>query len=153
LARRQYNVPYEREDFAAYLAGNPRSPWEAPWWAAWLNQIAEMTAAGKTIARVRIIEDPPTPYQRWELSATAAYRQVGEDIRWLPRATAHTIGLPLEYDWWLLDEEQLLTMRYNDADEVAERTLITDPGEIARHCAWRDLAISHAHPAEQIAGR
>jgi hypothetical protein len=41
-------------------------------------------------------------------------------------------------------------MEFNDADEVAKRTLVTDPGEVARHRAWRDLAVSHAHPAGHI---
>ena len=149
-ARRAYNIPYEREDFARFRAGNPRPPRDAPWWAAWLDQIASLTAAGKTIARVRVLDDPPTDYQRWELSATAEYVQAGEDIQWLPREVARDIGIPFGYDWWLLDDRHLIIMEFNDADEVAKRTLVTDPGEVARHRAWRDLAVSHAHPAGHV---
>ena len=147
--RRQYNVPYERDDLARWKLDGSKP--RGAWWAAWRQQIAGLTAAGVTIVRVRLIDDPPTPYQRWELALTADYTAAGEVILWLPRAVAREIGLPLGYDWWLLDNEQLMIMKFNDADEVAERILVTEPDEVARHRAWRDLAISHAHPAEQIA--
>jgi hypothetical protein len=149
--RRAYNVPYEQDDFARFLRGDNDPPTGA-WWTGWLDQIDQLTHhEGKTIGRVRVVDDPPTDYQRWELSLTPWNIHAGEDIRWLPRSVAHDIGLPTGYDWWLLDDRQLIVLEFNDADEVATRTLVTDPGIIARHRAWRDLAIAQAHSAGSLA--
>jgi hypothetical protein len=148
--RRYYALDYERHDFELFVAGRPRPPEQLEWWRPWLEQIARLTAEGKTISRVRIVDDPPTDYQRWEMWATDTHAAAGERIAYLDRAAAISKGLPMEYDWWLLDEARLLIIRHNTAGEVVSRTLNTDPGDVARHCAWRDLAVSHAHPAGHV---
>jgi hypothetical protein len=147
-AQRRYAISYEADDLA-WWAADGSAP-RGAWWPEWLQQITRLTRAGSTIARVRVLDEPPTTYQRWELFLTPQNIAAGEDIRLLARATARDLGLP-EYDWWLLDGGRLIIIAYNDAGEVATRTLVTDPGEIDRHSAWRDLAVSHAHPAERYA--
>ena len=147
-AQRRYTISYERADLARWVADGS-SP-QGAWWSEWLGDITRLTREEHSkIARVRVLDDPPTTYQRWELFLTPQNIAAGEDIRWLSRATARDLGMP-GYDWWLIDG-QLIVITYNDAGEVATRTLVTEPDEIDRHCAWRDLAVSHAQPAEQLA--
>jgi hypothetical protein len=148
--RDQYALGYERVEFERFLAGSPRAPSEVDWWQPWLEQITRLTREGKHISRVRVLAEPPTTYQRWELWAAPWHAQAGEDIRWLHRAAAGQIGLPLDHDWWLLDDERLVIMRHTSAGEVAGKWLITGPGIIAPYLQWRDLAVRNATAAGEI---
>ena len=49
-----------------FLAGDPQPPDEVPEFRAWAAQIRALTDQGKRIERVRVHDDPPTDYQRWE---------------------------------------------------------------------------------------
>jgi hypothetical protein len=69
----------------------------------------------------------------------------------MPRSIAERIGLPPDHDWWLLDDEQLIVIRYTDAYEIASKELITDPGVVVPYLRWRDLAVRNATPAGDIA--
>jgi len=149
--RDAYALGYERDDFQRFLDGRPTPPSLVGWWQPWLEQIACFTREGKTIARVRVLAEPPTDYQRWEIWAALWHAQAGEDIRYMPRSTAKRIGLPLDHDWWLLDDERLIVMRYTDANEIADKELITDPGTVAPYRTWRDLAVRNATLAGEIA--
>jgi hypothetical protein len=149
--RDAYALGYEREDFERFLAGSPVPPPDVDWWRPWLEQIARFVAEGKQIARVRLLAEPPSDYQRWELWAAPWHAQAGEQIRYMTRSRAEQLGLLLEYDWWLLDNERLIIIRYNELGEIAEKTLTTDPGTVARHREWRDLAVRNATSAEEIA--
>jgi hypothetical protein len=112
--------------------------------------ISEVTRQGRKIGRVRVLAEPPTDYQRSEIWADPWHARAGEQIRYLPRSRAEQIGLPLDHDWWLLDDERLIDMRFNDAGEITGKALITDPGIVAPYCEWRDLAVRNATPAEQV---
>jgi hypothetical protein len=149
--RDAYALGYERADFEAFLAGNPVPPPEVGWWRPWLEQVAALTRDGRLIGRVRLVADPPTPYQQWELWAARWHAQAGEDIRYLPRLRAEAVGLPADEDWWLLDDERLIICRFTDTGEIESKTLITDAGIVATHRQWRDLAVRNATPAEEIA--
>ena len=148
--RQEYALGYERADFARFLAGTPVPPPETGWWRPWLEQVARLTREGKTVSRVRILDEPPTDYQRWMLWAGPWYAAAGEDIRYLARSTAGRIGLPLDHDWWLLDGERVMVIRYTGANEIAGKWLITDPGGTAPYLTWRDLAVRDATAAEHI---
>lgn len=149
--RDTYALGYERADFEAFLAGSPTPPQELDWWRPWLEQIARLTREGKRIGRVRIVAEPPSNYQRWELWAAKWHARAGEQIGYMPRSKAEQIGLPLVHDWWLLDDERLIIMKFTDPGEIAGKSLITDPGIIAPYRMWRDLAVREATPAEAIA--
>lgn len=144
-----YALDYERADFEAFLHGTPLSP-DAGWFREWLDLVTAHTGAGQTMARVRILAEPPTDYQRWLVSGTPWYNQASEDIRYMPRSRAVALGLPLNADWWLLDDQRLILMRFDGAGEVTSMELVTEPGAIARHQQWRDLAVRNATAAEEI---
>lgn len=145
-----YALSYERDDFDRFLAGSPVPPPEVDWWHPWLDRMAVMTREGKTVSRVRVLTEPPSDYQRWELWAAPWHAEAGERIRYMPHSRAERLGLPLDHDWWLLDNERLIVMHHTPAGEIESNELITDPGIIARYREWRELAVRNAIPAEQV---
>ena len=142
-----YALNSEQADFERFLAGTPGPP---PW-QAWLDQVTSQTAQGMTVARVRVLAEPPTDYQRWMLWAQPWYSRAREEIRYMPRSRAAALGLPLEVDWWLLDEEQVVLMYFGDAGEIIGKVLVTEPGVVARYRQWRDLAVRNSSTAEEVA--
>ena len=146
-----YALGYEQGDFDRFLAGERIPPPDLDWWRPWLEQVSQQAREGKTMARVRVVNEPPTDYQRWMRWSARWNVQAGEDIRYMPRSRAVRIGLPLDYDWWLLDDERLIVMRYTSTGEIDHKEVSTDPGMIARQQGWRDLAVRNATSAEEIA--
>lgn len=143
-AQGAYALSYEEAYFEAFRAGSPVPPPEIGWWRDWLAQVADLVRQGRTVARVRVLREPPTDYQRWMMWAGPWYGQAGEEIRYLTRSDAASLAIPLETDWWLIDDERLILMHFSDAGEIAGKELITDAGIVARHRAWRDVAIRRA---------
>lgn len=144
-----YAEPSEHDTVAKFLAGDPEPPTEVPGLAAWFKQVTELTQQGKQIERVRVHEDPPTDYQRWERWIGRWNVEAGETIRYLTRARAHEIGLlPAagNVDWWLLDSSRLIMVRFDEVGHRISNELVTDPATVVQACAWRDLAVHHAAP-------
>ena len=144
-----YAIGEEHADYVKVLAGVPRMPDQVGWWKQYLDGVAAQARQGKTRSRVRILADPPTSYQRWMLWADPWYAAAGEDIRYLLRRKAHEVGLP-DSDWWLLDGERAIILTFDDDGHVEQRTLVSEPGLIARYRLWRDLAIRFSVPAAQV---
>lgn len=139
-----YTEPDEHGMVQRFLDGNPQNPTESPGLAAWFAQVAAQTAAGKTMRRVRVHDDPPTGYQRWLRWLDHWNTQAGERIDYLTRAQAEQIGLlPAAgpADWWLLDDARLIVMHFDSAHRRIRNYLETDPRIVAQACAWRDLAV------------
>jgi hypothetical protein len=141
--------PAEGEALAGFLAGRPRPPSDFPEWRSWLDQVREWTDQGKTLARVRIIDSPPTDYQKWSLWCASWHREAGEDIRYLTRETADALGIP-RGDWQMFDRLRVVLMRFTPAGEIAGKTLVIDSAEIRRYQQWRVLAMRHAKAAEAV---
>jgi hypothetical protein len=149
--RSHYALGYEQSDFEEFLAGRPAEPPDVYWWRPWLKEIKRLASEGKTISRVRILDEPPSDYQRWEMWAARWHAEAGERIGYLTRSFARRINLPLPHDWWLLDDERVIVMRFNDDGTLQERITVTDRTLVARYIEWRDLAVRIATPAEAIA--
>jgi hypothetical protein len=132
-----------------FLAGDPQPPDDVPEFRAWAAQIRALTDQGKRIERVRVHDVPPTDYQRWERWAGQQTTAAGEVIRYMSRQRAHEVGLLPEAgqdDWWLLDDDRLITMRFENNGQLMESHLVTDPDRVARACEWWDLAVRHSTP-------
>ena len=112
--------------------------------------MSRFTHEGKTVSRVRVLDEPPTDYQRWLLWADPWHAAAGEDIRYIPRSRAVRVGLPLAHDWWLLDDTRVITMRFTPDGEVDGKMLITDPELVAKYRAWHSIAVRNAIPAESV---
>ncbi|GAA5171969.1 hypothetical protein GCM10023321_71170 [Pseudonocardia eucalypti] len=142
--RGRYDVAYETPEREAFLAGE-RSPERPERFDDWDLNLRERTAAGARFERVRVMEDPLTPYNRFMIWSNAQNSRNGEDIRYLDRNRANELNLP-DHDFWVFDSTQLVLMRFTKDDRSLGHDLITDPGLIARHEAWIDLAMAHATP-------
>jgi len=142
---------YEREEFAQFLAGHPREPEDIDWWRPWLDRVRQFTRDGKTVSRVRVLAEPRTDYQRWLLWANHAHDSAGEDIRYMTRRVARGAGLPLDWDWWMLDDDRVILMQAAQDGYPGGKVLITDPAEVAKYRDWRDRALAFAGPAGYFA--
>lgn len=146
-----YSEPSEHATVARFLAGEPEPPTEVAGLQAWFEQIRRLAAEGRRVERVRVHEDPPTDYQRWERWIGAWNVEAGETIRYMTRARAYEVGLlPAAgtEDWWLLDENKLVVMRFDDQGNRIHNELVTDPARVLQACEWRDLAVHHSAPDE-----
>jgi hypothetical protein len=145
--QREYWEPDEEATIKRFLAGDPQPPTEVPYLVAWFDQVARQVSEGKRIGRVRVVDEPPTPQQRWERWIDRWNTEAGEVIRYLPRSRAHEVGLlPAAGpdDWWLLDSSRLMVMRFDDAGKRYENELIDDPERLVQACIWRDLAVHYS---------
>lgn len=141
-----YDEPMERDTFARFQAGNPQPPTEVEGLRAWFEQVHYLTGHGRRIKRVRVHDEPPTDYQRWERWVQTWNDAAGETIRYLTRRQAHDIGLlPAagNIDWWLLDDERLIRMTFNDRHYRTRTELTDDPNLVKQAQTWRDLAVRH----------
>lgn len=109
----------------------------------WRGYIRELQQQGVPFQRVRMISDPPTEYERWSLDVTDWNLSLGEDIRWITRQAADELDLP-EYDFYLIDNDRVAVLLFDEDKALTGLELIDDPTEIERHRQWRDLAWQHA---------
>jgi len=94
-----YTVPSEQPRIQAFRDGLPR-PVRSVRTDPWLRRIAVTTAAGKLWSRVRVIDDPPTEYQRYQIPGYVESQAAGDEILIVRRG--RVTGLP-ERDFWLFD--------------------------------------------------
>lgn len=145
--QRSYAVPHEAPQFAAFLAGDPQPGPDDPDLRYWYERVAEHAAQGGRMERVRVQEDPPTDYQRFERWLDQWNIAAGEVMRYMTRQRAHEIGLlPAagNADWWLLDSARLIVMRFGDTGHLITSELVTEPSAVRQACMWRDLAVHHS---------
>jgi uncharacterized protein DUF6879 len=146
-----YVLGAERQYLERFLAGSPVPPPDVDWHQGWLEQVATLTRQGKHVSRVRVLDEPPTGYQRWLLWADPWHAEAGEDIRYIPRSRAERVKLPLDHDWWLLDGIRVIVTRFAESGEIAGKELVTDPVTLTHYRLWQAIAIRDATPAGQIA--
>ncbi|MEU6486320.1 DUF6879 family protein [Streptomyces sp. NPDC046887] len=115
----------------------------------WCRNVRRQTAAGKRIERVRLVDTPLTPEQRYLLAGAKANNAAGEDIRTLRRDEADRLGLGSE-DFWLFDACRALVLHFDKADEYLGAELVTDPARVVRFCRLRDAAWHFANPREAL---
>lgn len=142
-----YYEPAEQATVDRFFAGDPQDPTEVDSLKAWYALVSRLTAGGVVVARVRVQEDPPNRYQRWERWITPWNIAAGEDMRYLTEVDAHTIGLLPSAggaDWWLLDGSRLILMEFDTEGRRVRSTLITDPERIAQAKMWWQLAYTHS---------
>ncbi|MEQ4208282.1 DUF6879 family protein [Actinopolymorpha sp. B9G3] len=138
--RTSYGSSEEDDAFPRFLAGeDPGLDWFEPW----LDLMREQTGHGKRVERVRLIDDPPSDYLRFELWGTPHNLAAGEDIRYLDRRKAPELDLPT-HDYWLFDSRLVARLEFGQQDRFLGVTLDETPSIVVRHCYWRDAAWHHA---------
>lgn len=113
----------------------------------WMMLIRDLTAAGKSCRRARIISEPVTDYIRYEWAGTGSNIDAGEQIKWLPRRLASAIALPGN-DFWLFDDATVVFTVFTGEGDVLENQLVTDTSVVqlchsAFEAVW-SLAIPHS---------
>ncbi|MGP3987937.1 DUF6879 family protein [Streptomyces sp. 3N207] len=146
--RREYGVPHESEDFQRFLRGEP-TPHDID--RPWLVTMRALRQQGKSVARVRVLDEPPTDYQRWLLEDVLDSVDAGEDIRYLARSEADNLAVSMQ-DFWLFDSHTIGVFHYNGNASLGME-LRQDPGEVAAACHIRELAEPRARPAAEVVRR
>jgi hypothetical protein len=142
-----YFIGYEHQQFDDFLAGHPEPPTANPDLRDWMDQVARQVSEGKTIGRVRIVDEPITDYQRWMRWMDRWNREAGETIDYLTRDRACQVKLlPAagKQDWWLFDDERLMVMYFDEKWFRSKVELVVDEPEVAKAREFRDLAIRAA---------
>ncbi|MBO2448423.1 hypothetical protein J4573_15075 [Actinomadura barringtoniae] len=98
--RDYYRSDLEDEVVRRFVAGEPD---DMAWSKPWLDMIRARTEEGKLFRRVRVVTVPLSEYQRCGVMRVAPHNiEAGEDIRYLDRAQATDLDLPV-FDYWLFD--------------------------------------------------
>jgi hypothetical protein len=121
----------EARRIAAWRARQPR-PERSVRTSPWLARIAVTTATGgKTWTRVRIVDDPLTDYQRYQLQSYVEGQAAGERILLARRSAVADVGP----DVWLFDAATdhafALVMRYDAAGRWLGFEHLTEPATVA----------------------
>jgi len=121
---------YEGERLDAFCAGRAL-PLRTVATDPWLARIATTTLAGKRWLRVRVVDEPLTDYQRFELAVYPETQAVGEQIRVLPRSAVTSDGP----DFWLFDGDtpaaRAVLMSYDPAGQWLGAELADDAVTLA----------------------
>lgn len=140
----RYTVDSDQENVERYLAGAPKPSWAVG--DQWMEQLARERAEGKRRYRVHVLESPLSGYLRYECEWGYAYtNQAGEEIYILDLAETPRPGGLISEDFWLLDGEHVLVMRYDSEG----RLLGGEPlaaADSPRYRRCRDVALAHAQP-------
>ncbi|MGW0417505.1 DUF6879 family protein [Streptomyces sp. NPDC003015] len=146
--RERYAEDEQTDTYRQFTAGE-HVTWDLD--DAWCTNRREQSAAGKRFERVRILDEPPTPGQRYLLDNARRNSAVGEDIRVLTRSQAEELQLPRE-DFWIFDARVVALLHFDDADVMTGVELITNPVEVLRYAQAREAAWHHAVPYGQFGG-
>lgn len=136
---------YEGGRLEAFLARRPL-PERTILTDPWLARIARTTLAGKTWSRVRVVDEPLTAYESFELEVFKETQALGEHIRVARRSEVGDSGS----DFWLFDADtptaRAVVMDYDEqggwlgARLVEDRTAVA--GLTARLRAVEDVSVA-----------
>jgi hypothetical protein len=140
-ARERYNEAEEVEPLRRFLAGEPDYAWNEEWAA----MIRRRTAQGQRMSRVRVVAEPHSDYTRFGIDLARVNVAAGEDIRYLPRASAADLDLPDE-DFWLIDSNRVAVLRFGEDDVLLGAQIATEPAAVNQYRHWRETAWDAAMP-------
>jgi hypothetical protein len=114
----------------------------------WCERVRRRVADGCRVQRVHVVTEPLTEYMRFELASYAPNVAAGEDVRILavPQGTAWPHDVPQQEDFWLIDSRQLWSMRYAPNGHWLGVQPSTDPQQIVRARAVREVAVARSRP-------
>ncbi|MEV6544381.1 DUF6879 family protein [Streptomyces sp. NPDC051665] len=144
--RRRFASDEQTPEWRQFTAGQPIE-WDYD--DAWCRNVRAQTDAGKRFERVRLVDSPATPGQRFLRSNAVRNCAVGEDIRNLSRSEADRLHLPTE-DFWIFDSRLVARLLFDQDDNLTSAELITEPAAVGRYCQARDAAWHYAVPYEDF---
>ncbi len=135
----------EEERLTAFHEGRPR-PLRTVLTDPWLARIARTSVAGKEWVRVRVVDEPLTPYQRYEMAGYRESQAVGEQVSVVRRSAAGVTGR----DFWLFDADTpdgfAVLMHYDHEGHWEGAEGVAEPAVIAGLVAELDGAARAAMP-------
>lgn len=143
--RRRYASDEATGTYAEFLETGAVS-WDFGTW--YCRTIRSQIAAGKTVSRVRVVDNPPTAGQRYLMVNAERNAELGEDIQNLWREEAVQLG---DQDFWIFDSRLVALLNFDADDNLVNVELITEPAEVVRYSTLRDAALHDASPYERFA--
>lgn len=121
----------EERRIEAWKAGQPR-PERSVRTSPWMARIATSTViGGKAWSRLRVVDEPLTEYQRYQLDSYRESQTVGEEIRLVRRAE---LGWPVLSDFWLFDagtvDAYAALMHYGEEGQFEGAELVSAGDEL-----------------------
>jgi hypothetical protein len=106
----------------------------------WLARIAITTLiGGRRWSRFRVMDDPLTDYQHYQLASYRESQAVGERVQIARRPDIGDAGP----DFWLFDERLVVLMHYRTDGRLDRRELRDEPAVVA-DCSQRLTALAAA---------
>ncbi|WP_434740572.1 DUF6879 family protein [Micromonospora sp. SH-82] len=146
----RYDVSYEQDEFARFLAGETRG--EFPGIAAWCDTVRAAVSVGKRMHRVHVVTEPLSDYVRFECGWAYEHTvEAGEDVRLIVLTGRDWPADLPHHDYWLFDSSQLVAMHYDEEGRFVSGEVTTDPEKIVQANRWRDAAVSVSIPYRRYA--
>lgn len=139
--RDRYSVPAEQERVRRFLTGDPDEDYLLGA-HSWGDMTRMAAADGRPFSRVRVVSVPLGDYSRYALWSAQGNLRADEEIRYLDRDQAAAIGLPVRppHDAWLLDDERVAVLRFDEEDRLLGAELLDEEAVVEKHQRWRDIA-------------
>lgn len=104
----------EWDSFQKFINGEAVSPY--PELAEWNEQISEWRKQGKTIERIRLLENPLSEYLKYEIfEAYVPGTIVGQKINFVsPKQLEKVVGKKKLKDFWIFDDKYVFEMDYDE---------------------------------------
>lgn len=147
---RAYNVEAEKPKIAQFLAGAPEPDMTRMRWLEWY---ADEASRGLQRQRLRVLRPPLGDYERFECEWGYVYNvPAGEDVRVLELAPddareAAELANSTE-DFYLVDEEFLVPMYYDETGAPIGWDVITEPETVERYNRIVAALVAEAVPFE-----
>jgi hypothetical protein len=160
--RESYNVDAEAERIAAFHNGTPR-PERSIRTNPWLARIARTTVAGARWRRLRVLDEPLTDYQRYQVlgGSYAESQTAGDETLIILRSVAapwlrFAGGARKVGDGWVFDlgepTEAVVALDYTDEGRPIGPRIVDDPAERAAMLSVASELVLDATPlAEYLA--
>jgi hypothetical protein len=143
---RSYNMPEEAEMLAAFKRGEKvQLPEDHPW----PPLVKRQCSSGKIMQRARVVDQPPTEYQRFELSLYPRSVEAGEQIHVYERGSIPEIFL-YEVDFWLFDNHTVYILNY---DTDGQFLGFEQAFDMVTYRRIRDLALERSIPLADFTAR
>lgn len=120
-----YNVPGTQEGLDRYLAGVPEPDMEKK--ESWLAELRDQAARGLYYNKVWALKTPLIDRTRYACEWGYAYNvQAGQDVRIFDRTAQTWPEGALDHDFYLIDDEEVLRMNYDDEGHFVGAEVLPD---------------------------
>lgn len=153
-----YSDPDEDEQIRAWRDGQPR-PERSVRTDAYLRRVASDVLAGRDRKRIRVLDEPPGEYARWELTGLAENAVAGEETWVTIRRSGTSVLVPAlaesPLDFWLFDagteDERAVLMEYDTAGAYVTSHLATAVDHRWYWSLWKAAAVNSVPLADYLA--